>query len=169
MLESQNWSQKAAIQTEKGYWLMKSDADSYSIEDFEKEKRTLWDGVRNYQARNFMMRDMKVGDEVLFYHSRLKEPGVVGKARIIQEAVPDPTALDAKSQYYDPRASKEKPIWHCVRVEHTKTFKRKISLGEIRKEKILKNMLLLKRGQRLSIQPLTQKEFEWICFMEKER
>ena len=141
---------------------MKTDAASYSIQNFEKEKRTLWDGVRNYQARNFMMNEMKKGDEVLFYHSNIENPGIVGQALVSREALPDPTALDLKSKYYDPRACKEKPIWYCVEIEYKKTFKKKLSITRMRKEKSLQGMALLKKGQRLSIQPVSLKEFNCI-------
>lgn len=146
----------------KKYWLMKSDESSYSILDFKKDQKTLWDGVRNYQARNFMMKSMSVGDGVLFYHSNSKEPGVVGLAQVSSRAQPDPTALDPKSKYYDPKASKEKPIWNCVEVQYIKTLKKKITISQMRKDKALKTMLLLKKGQRLSIQPLDFKEFQHI-------
>ena len=96
------------------YWLMKSEPDVFSIDDLKASKTSLWDGVRNYQARNFMMNDMKVGDLVLFYHSNAKPPGVAGVAVISKEAVPDVTAQDEKSKYYDPKAAPEKPIWFCV-------------------------------------------------------
>lgn len=141
---------------------MKSDENSYSISDFKKEGRTLWDGVRNYQARNFMIKNMNVGDGVLFYHSNAKEPGIVGLAKVSSQAQPDPTALDLNSKYYDPKASVEKPIWQCVEIQYIRTFKNKVTLSQMRKDKALKKMLLLKKGQRLSIQPLDIKEFQHI-------
>ncbi len=95
----------------KKYWLMKSEPDVFSIEDLERAGTEPWDGIRNYQARNFMRDDMKKGDEVLFYHSRAKPPGVAGLARVCREAYPDHTARDPKSKYHDPRATKENPIW----------------------------------------------------------
>lgn len=159
---SKNQSLKKKPSHLKKYWLMKSDEDSYSISDFKKDKKTLWDGVRNYQARNFMINDMNIGDEVLFYHSNSKEPGVVGFAKISSKAQPDPTALDPKSKYYDQKASKERPIWECVEVQYIKKLKNKITISQMRKDKALKKMLLLKKGQRLSIQPLDIKEFQHI-------
>lgn len=153
----------------KKYWLMKSEPDAYSIEDLKKDKTSLWDGVRNYQARNFMMNEMQVGDEVLFYHSNAKPPGAVGLATVSKEAVPDPSALDPKSEYYAPKASIEKPIWYCVEVKFKKAFDRIVSLQEIREEPKLKDMLLIKKGQRLSIQPLTKSEYEHICKMSERK
>ena len=106
----------------KRYWLMKTEPGTYSIEDLKKDKKTIWDGVRNYQARNIMMNDMQVGDEVLFYHSNAKPPGVAGLAKITKSAAPDPTAQEKKSKYYDPKATPEKPIWFCVEVGYQKGF-----------------------------------------------
>lgn len=147
----------------KKYWLMKSEPEAYSIDDLKKDKTTLWDGIRNYQARNFMMKDMQVGDEVLFYHSNAKPPGVVGLATVSKPAQPDPSALDKKSKYYDPKATKERPIWECVEVKYAKKFKNFLSLDELKQVTALKDMLLLKRGTRLSIQPVTKKQFDVIC------
>jgi predicted RNA-binding protein with PUA-like domain len=146
---------------------MKSEPDVFSISDLEKRKTSLWDGVRNYQARNFMMNDMAVGDVVLFYHSSAEPPGVAGTAKVVGAAEPDPGQFDKKSEYYDPKATKEKPIWFCVKVGFVERFPRLVPLDEIRGEKSLKDMLLLKRGQRLSIQPVTPKEFECICQMAR--
>ena len=149
----------------KKYWLMKSEPDAFSIDDLKKEKKSLWDGVRNYQARNFMMNDMKVGDEVLFYHSNAKPPGIIGLATISKNAVPDITAQDPKSKYYDAKASPEKPIWHCVEVKFKKKFNELISLDTLKDTKGLEDMLVIKKGQRLSIQPVTAKEYKIICKM----
>lgn len=142
------------------YWLMKSEPDVYSIETLEKDKTTWWEGVRNYQARNFMMKEMKVGDVVLFYHSNAEPPGVAGLARIAAEAAPDQTQFDKKSEYFDAKASKEKPQWFCVQVEYVKKFKNLVSLEELRREPSLTDMLVLKKGQRLSVQPVDKKHFE---------
>ena len=139
------------------YWLMKSEPLTYSIDRLKEEKKTLWDGVRNYQARNFMMNDMKVGDLVLFYHSNANPPGVVGVATINGTAVPDPSQFDKKSQYFDPKSKREKPRWFCVEVGFKRKFKNFVSLHDLRLRKELEDMLLLKKGQRLSIQPLTKK------------
>lgn len=147
------------------YWLMKSEPDVYSIDTLKKEKTTLWDGIRNYQARNFMMKDMVVGDQVLFYHSNHKPPGVAGLAVISKNAQPDPTQFDKKSQYFDAKSSKENPRWHCVEVKYNKKFKTYISLDDIREEKKLTDMMVIRKGSRLSIQPVTKKEFDHVCKM----
>jgi predicted RNA-binding protein with PUA-like domain len=144
------------------YWLMKSEPGSYSIDDFKRDKKTLWTGVRNYQARNFMMSAMQPGDCMLFYHSNAEPSGVVGTGRIVRPHQPDPTALDPKSRYYDPKASHDHPIWFCAEVKFTTRFTRAVTLAEIRKTKTLSEMLLLKKGQRLSVLPVTKAEFQLI-------
>ena len=149
------------------YWLMKTEPDVFSIDDLQSKKESLWDGVRNYQARNFMMNDMKVGDQVLFYHSNAEPPGVAGLAVVAAPATPDPSQFLKKSEYYDAKATEQKPIWFCVKVGFIKKFKRTISLAELRDQAPLKDMLLLKKGQRLSIQPVTEEEFSWICNLAK--
>lgn len=147
------------------YWLMKSEPDVFSIDQLKKEKKSLWDGVRNYQARNFMMNDMKKGDQVLFYHSNAKPPGVAGVAQISKEAQPDPTQFNKKSEYFDPKASADNPRWFCVEVGYKAKFKNFVSLDELRHKKGLEDMLVIKKGQRLSIQPLTKKQFDVVCKM----
>lgn len=142
------------------YWLMKSEPDVYSILDLRKDKTTWWTGVRNYQARNFMTQGMQVGDEVLFYHSSAEPPGVAGIARISKAAEPDATQFDKKSEYHDPKATREKPIWFCVQVEFVEAFPELVSLDRLRTAPELADMLVLKRGQRLSIQPVTPAEFK---------
>jgi predicted RNA-binding protein with PUA-like domain len=144
------------------YWLMKSEPDVFSIDTLAKQKASLWDGVRNYQARNFMMNDMKIGDEVLFYHSNAEPSGVAGVAKIVGPAEPDPAQFDKKSEYYDPKATREKPIWFCVKVGFVEKFPRLVPLDELKTTKALKDMLVIKRGQRLSIQPVKPQEFECI-------
>lgn len=151
----------------KKYWLMKSEPDVFSIADLEKDGRTLWEGVRNYQARNFMMNEMQIGDDVLFYHSNAEPPGVAGLAVVSGNAIPDPTSLNKKSEYFDPKSTKDKPIWFCVEVKFVKKFSSVISLEEIRKNKKLAKMLVIKKGQRLSIQPVTASEFKEILEMSK--
>ncbi len=153
----------------KKYWLMKSEPKTYSIQDLKKSGKDLWDGVRNYQARNFMMKEMQVGDEVLFYHSNATPPGVVGLAYVSKEAQPDPTALDPKSKYYDPTASKQNPRWFCVEVAFKSVFKKTIPIEELRKEKALSKMLLLKKGQRLSVMPVTKEEYMHILKMVNKK
>ena len=142
------------------YWLMKSEPDVYSIDTLAKDKTTWWEGVRNYQARNFMMKDMSVGDLVLFYHSNAEPPGIAGIAKVSSAAQPDKAQFDKKSEYYDAKANKEKPQWFCVEVEYVKKFKDLVPLETLREEKSLSDMLVLKRGQRLSVQPVDKKHFE---------
>jgi predicted RNA-binding protein with PUA-like domain len=144
------------------YWLMKSEPEVFSINDLEKVKSTLWEGVRNYQARNFMMKDMAIGDQVLFYHSNAEPPGIAGVAVVHKTAVPDPTQFDKKSEYYDKKATVDKPIWYCVEVKYLKKFKNIFSLSDIRADKNLKNMLVIQKGSRLSIQPVDKKDFQYI-------
>jgi len=146
----------------KKYWLMKSEPDVFGIADLKKNKTTLWEGVRNYQARNFMMNDMNVGDEVLFYHSNAEPPGIAGLASVSKKAQPDPTQFDKKSEYFDPKASKEKPIWYCVEIKFQQQFSDILSLHAMKELSALKDMLVLKKGQRLSVQPVTKKDFQWI-------
>lgn len=146
----------------KKYWLMKSEPDVYSIDHLQKDKTTWWEGVRNYQARNFMTKDMQVGDEVLFYHSNAEPPGIAGRATISNPAQADRSALDKKSPYFDPKSSAQKPIWECVEVKFKEKFADILSLEEIKKDPALQNMLVIRKGQRLSIQPVSQDEFAHI-------
>jgi predicted RNA-binding protein with PUA-like domain len=142
------------------YWLMKSEPDVYSIDTLAKDKTTWWEGVRNYQARNFMTNEMAEGDLVLFYHSNAEPPGVAGIARVSAAAQPDKAQFDKKSEYFDAKATKEKPQWFCVQVEFVGKFKHLVSLNQLREEKSLEEMLVLKKGQRLSVQPVDKKHFE---------
>ena len=141
------------------HWLMKSEPEVFSIADLKRE------GVRNYQARNFMQKDMQVGDKVLFYHSNASPSGVAGLAEVSALAVPDPTQFDKKSEYHEPKAHSEKPIWYCVEVKFVQQFARVLSLEELKHQAVLQDMLLMKKGQRLSVQPVTDKEFTHICKM----
>ena len=142
------------------YWLMKSEPSAYSIDDLKRDKTTLWDGVRNYQARN-LMREMKVGDQALFYHSNAEPPAVVGIQEISGLAEPDPTQFDSGDSHFDSKATPANPIWYGVRVKFKKKFDRPVTLSEIRENKTLQNMVLLRRS-RLSVQPVTEKEFKII-------
>lgn len=146
------------------YYLMKSEPSCYSIDDLKKDKKTHWDGVRNYQARNFM-KEMEKGDQILFYHSNAKEIGVVGVMKVAKEAYSDHTAQDPKDEHYDPKATPQKPIWEMVDVQFVKKFKNTVTLDDLKKEKVLKDMLILRKGNRLSITPVTKKEFEKIVKM----
>ena len=144
----------------KRYWLMKSEPDVYSIDDLARDGTTSWSGVRNYQARNFMRDDMKVGDLVLFYHSNAEPPGVAGIAKVVRTAHPDLTALDPRSPYHDPKATPENPIWQMVDVGFVAAFKRIVSLDELRADPALAGMLVIKRGMRLSVQPVDPTHFK---------
>ena len=144
----------------KRYWLMKSEPSAYSIDKLKRDKATLWDGVRNYQARN-LIREMQVGDEALFYHSNAEPPAVVGIMEISGPAEPDSTQFDSGDSHYDPKATLSNPIWYGVRVKFKKKFDRPVTLPEIREHKALQNMVLLKRS-RLSVQPVSEKEFKII-------
>lgn len=141
---------------------MKSEPDAYSIDHFEKDGKTLWTGVRNYQARNFMTTAMKLGDPILFYHSNAEPSAVVGLGKIARINLPDPSALDPKSDYFDPKSSEDHPIWFCAEVEFVRRFPKPLSLAEIREMPKLADLLLLRKGQRLSILPVERRHFELI-------
>lgn len=143
----------------KRYWLMKSEPDTYGIQHLKADGITPWSGVRNFQARNFMRDDMRKGDAVLFYHSSCKEPGVYGLATVASVAYPDPTQFDGASPYYDPRATTEKPVWYLVDVKFRKVLSKPVLLSEIRATKALATMHILQPGSRLSINPVTEKEY----------
>ncbi len=144
------------------HWLMKSEPDVFSFSDLKKKKTEPWSGVRNYQARNFMRDDMKKGDLIFFYHSSCEIPGIAGIAKVASAPYPDPTQFDKKSEYFDPKATKENPRWILVDVSFEKDLPRVITLEELKKEKELSEMRLLQRGNRLSILPVTSQEFEFI-------
>lgn len=144
------------------YWLMKSEPDVFSIDDLKKKTKSGWDGVRNYQARNFMRDEMKKGDLVLFYHSSCEIPGVAGIAKVSKESHPDPTQFDPKSEYYDEKATKENPRWFMVEVEYVQHAKNYLALSELKSIKGLEALPLLQKGSRLSINPVTTKQFEII-------
>lgn len=145
----------------KRFWLVKSEADAYSIEDLERDGTTPWDGVRNYQARNFMRDEMRPGDRILYYHSGANPPGVVGIAEVASEPYADPGQFDPGSRYHDPKATREDPRWILVDVRFVERFPRLVSLEEIRGRTELAEMVLVKRP-RLSVQPVTAKEFRTI-------
>lgn len=145
------------------YWLIKSEPDVFSIRNLAtaKHKTTHWEGVRNYQARNFL-RAMKKGDRALFYHSNAEPSAVAGVVEVVREAYPDPTAWDKKSDYHDPKASPDNPIWSMVDVRLVAVFPREIPLEELRGVKALAGMELLRRGSRLSVTPVTPAQFRAI-------
>lgn len=140
------------------YWLMKSEPDVFSFSDLKKKKSEPWTGVRNYQARNFMRDEMKVGDLVFFYHSSCEVPGIAGIAKVSSAPYPDPTQYEKKSEYFDPKATPENPRWILVDVKFERDAKRHLSLEEIRNVKELSGMRLLQRGNRLSILPVSETE-----------
>ena len=146
----------------KKHWLMKSEPDVFSFSDLKKKKTEPWTGVRNYQARNFMRDEMKPGDMIFFYHSSCEVPGIAGIASVASLPYPDPTQFDEKSEYFDPKATKENPRWFLVDVKSEKDLKRFMPLEELKKEKSLQEMRLLQKGNRLSILPVTPQEFEFI-------
>jgi predicted RNA-binding protein with PUA-like domain len=146
----------------KSYWLMKSEPYVYSIDDFAKDGTTHWEGVRNFKARNYM-RAMAVGDGVFFYHSNADPKAIVGIARVSKEAYPDSAQFDKKSDYYEPKATKEKPYWSMVDIEFLRKLDEPLSLEKLRGVKELQGMALLKKGQRLSVQPVTEDEWKTIC------
>jgi predicted RNA-binding protein with PUA-like domain len=151
----------------KKYWLMKSEPDEFSISKLEKVGREPWTGVRNYQARNFMMKEMKVGDGILFYHSNCEVPGVTGLAEVVSDSYPDPTQFQKKSDYFDPGSKPEEPRWWLVDVGFKRRFKRTVSLDELRGHaEALGDFALLKRGNRLSVLPVTAAQYKHILSLE---
>lgn len=144
------------------YWLMKTEPSVYSIDDLERDGSTMWDGVRNYQARNLMRDEMSVGDPVLIYHSNAKPMAVAGVARVCSEPYPDPTAFDRKDPHYDPKSKEDDPTWVLVDVEHVQTFPVPLERDLLKEQPALADMMLLQRGSRLSVQPVTAAEFKAI-------
>jgi len=147
------------------YWLMKSEPETFGIDALKRLHTSPWDGVRNYQARNMMRDQMRVGDQVLFYHSNCTPPGIAGVAEVVREAYPDSTAFDPRSQYFDPKSSMDKPRWFMVDVKFKQKFAQLISLEELRQHPELHTMQVLRRGNRLSITPVTAKEWKVIMRM----
>ena len=141
---------------------MKSEPDVFSIDDLKRLGTTPWEGVRNYQARNFMRDQMNIGDRVLFYHSRCMPPCIAGIGEVCRQAYPDFTAWDPKSTYYDQRSTKENPVWMMVDVRFVEKFKQPISLPSLRADPALNGLQVIKKGQRLSIQPVTMTHFQHI-------
>ena len=147
---------------ERKYWLFKSEPTAYSFSDLLKEpdRTAEWDGVRNYQVRNYMRDEMKVGDGVLFYHSSAKPLAVVGTASIVREAYPDSTAWDPNDRHFDQRSTPDNPVWLMVDIKAEQEFAHPVTLPQIKANHNLQDMLLARRGMRLSIQPVTQQEWE---------
>lgn len=142
------------------YWLMKSEPDAFSIHDLAQKGRERWDGVRNFQARNFMRDEMRMGDLVLFYHSSVTPAGVVGLAEVVSESYTDLTQFDPQSDYYDPRSKKEQPLWQLVDIGYVRTFPKMVPLDELRIHPATQTMRVCQRGNRLSITPVTEQEFQ---------
>lgn len=149
------------------YWLMKSEPNAYSIDDLVKDKKTHWDGVRNYQARNFMRDDMKTGDKVLFYHSNAEPTAVVGICEVVKEGYPDFTAFDPEDKHFDPKSKEDTPTWIMVDIKIEKKFANPVTLQKIKENPKLQNMRLVQRGNRLSVMPTEKKEFDEIISMSK--
>ncbi len=147
------------------YWLIKSEGECYSIDDLKRDRRTAWTGIRNYQARNFMRDDMRVGDLALFYHSSGSADapsGAYGIAKVASKPQPDQTQFDPKDDQYDPKATDAAPIWACVDMAFVRKFKRPVTLTEIKRDPKLAGMAVRERGSRLSIQPVSEKHFKHI-------
>jgi len=147
------------------YWLVKSEPDSFSFDDLlaSPNRTTSWDGVRNFQARNSMRDDMKLGDLVFFYHSSTDPAAIVGIAEVVREGYPDPTAFDRKDSHFDPKSKPDSPTWMMVDLRAREALPKPITLAELREVKGLEKMVLLQKGSRLSVQPVTPKEWEIIC------
>ena len=150
------------------YWLMKSEPDVFSINDLMKRpgKTEPWDGVRNYQARNMLRDEMKKGDLAFLYYSSCEVPGIAGIMEIAKEGYPDPAAFKLKHKYYDPKSKPDNPVWYLVDVKFKRKFRRIITLTELRDKKPLQKMKLLQRGNRLSVMPVTKKEWNIILSLE---
>lgn len=150
---------EALAEPKPHYWLMKSEPETYGAQQWNKDKTTWWEGVRNFQARNFMVQNMSIGDVVLFYHSNATPSGIVALGTVSQSAKVDTSAFDPHSPYFDPSSSVEKPRWFCVQVKFGRMLPRCLDLAEIKAHPELQSMLLTSRGQRLSIQPVTHDEW----------
>lgn len=151
----------------KNYWLFKTEPTTFSIHDLEKQKSTFWEGVRNYQARNLLRDQIKKGDEVFVYHSNTEQPGIMGTAKVIKDGYPDQSQFNTKSKYYDSGATEDNPRWFLVDIAHQSTFKKPILLAELREIPSLSKMVLLQKGSRLSVQPVTEDQWKQILRLAK--
>ena len=147
------------------YWLFKSEPNAYSFDDLVNEDIGSWDGVRNFQVRNWLKNDIRTGDSILFYHSSAKVIGVVGTATVVRDGYPDHTAWDPNSAHPDPKSTPDKPIWYMVDIKADKRFERTITLDELRAVPELKDMIVTRRGNRFSITPVTKDEFDTVVRM----
>lgn len=150
------------------YWLMKSEPSDYSIDDLARDVTEPWTDIRNYQARNMMRDDMKIGDQVFFYHSSCPEPGVVGIMEVASAPYPDPTQFDKKSNYFDPKSARDNPRWQLIDVKYGRHLKRLVSLQELKTHAVLAEMILMRRGNRLSIMPVEKKHWNYILKLENK-
>ncbi|MBY0309882.1 EVE domain-containing protein [Patescibacteria group bacterium] len=146
----------------RGYWLFKSEPEVFGIDHLKQKKIATWDGVRNYQVRNLLRDEVRVGDRALFYHSSTKDVGVVGEMEVVGGAFPDPLQFDSSSEYFDTGSTKAAPRWVAVKVEYVRTFSRLVSLAELRGDPVLNGMRILERGNRLSITRVSEREYERI-------
>ena len=154
----------------KNHWLLKTEPTTFSIQHLEKtpQKTTHWEGVRNYQARNFLRDQIKKGDQVFLYHSNTDIPAIVGIAKVVKDGYPDPSQFDSKSKYYDSGATPETPRWYVVDIQHQKTFHTPLSLETLRQIPELSKMVLLQKGSRLSVQPVSENEWDTIVKIAKK-
>lgn len=150
-----------------GFWLMKSEPTTYSIDDLKRETQNMWEGCRNYTVRNFMRDLMQPGDKAFFYHSVCEPAGIVGTMEIKSRGYPDPTQFDSSSEYYDPKSKPENPSWMAVDVKFNEKFERMITLAELKRERGLENMLVTKKGQMLSVMPVTPEEWEIVMILAR--
>ncbi|HEY9131586.1 MAG TPA: EVE domain-containing protein [Dyella sp.] len=149
------------------HWLMKTEPETFSIDDLERKGQEAWDGVRNYQARNFMRDGMRVGDKVFFYHSNCAEPGIVGLAEVATDAYVDPTQFNPKSDYFDAASTRDNPRWMLVDVKFVRKLKRTITLDELKQHPALAEMALVRKGNRLSVMPVSDADWKYILALEK--
>lgn len=152
------------------YWLFKSEPDTFGIDDLKArgKKGEPWDGVRNYQARNMLRDEVKKGDLIFFYHSNTKVPGIVGIAEVIKDAFPDPTQFDPEAKYYDPKSSPDNPRWFCPQVRFNAKFKETISLDSLKNIPALQDMALVRKGNRLSVMPVSEDQWHFIMGLAQE-
>lgn len=153
----------ARITHEMNHWLVKSEPETYSIDDLRKDKRTAWDGVRNYQARNMMRDQMMVGDRVFFYHSNCEVPGIVGIAKVVKPGYPDPSAFDPRDPHFDPKSDPDSPRWYLVDVSFERKFPDTIALAKLKEHTdALGDFALLRKGNRLSVMPVSEQQWEYV-------
>ena len=152
----------AASKKQRRYWLFKSEPDAYGFEQFARDKRTFWNGIRNYQARNLLRDEVAVGDGVLFYHSNAKPMAVVGVAKVVKAGYPDDTAFDPGDKYYDPKSDPQDPTWFMVDIACVGPMQEPVTREQMKAEPELADMMLLQRGSRLSVQPVTAAEWRHV-------